>query len=127
MHIEHEPTTRRRLSLTSLIDVIFLLLLFFMLSSTFSKFADVKIGGEQVGKIAAHQEPRILVSMSGEMVRVNGEVLSLEDAVGRISGLVQEEKQNGILLTQPPTTSQQLISALERLNAIPGFSVTVSR
>ena len=34
---------RRRLSMTSLIDVIFLLLLFFMLTSTFSKFSEVEL------------------------------------------------------------------------------------
>ena len=34
------PARRRRLPLTPLIDVIFLLLLFFMLSSTFTRFSD---------------------------------------------------------------------------------------
>ena len=34
---------RKPLSLTSLIDVIFLLLLFFMLTSTFTRFARVEI------------------------------------------------------------------------------------
>ena len=34
---------RRRASITSLIDVIFLLLLFFMLASTFSKFSEIDI------------------------------------------------------------------------------------
>ena len=35
-----------RLSMTSLIDVIFLLLLFFMLTSTFSKFSEVELAAE---------------------------------------------------------------------------------
>ena len=34
---------RRRLSMTSLIDVIFLLLLFFMLTSTFTRFSEVEL------------------------------------------------------------------------------------
>lgn len=36
---------RRRLSIASLIDVIFLLLLFFMLASTFSKFSEIEVAG----------------------------------------------------------------------------------
>ncbi len=38
---------RRRLPLTPLIDVIFLLLLFFMLSSTFLRFSDVEVAAAQ--------------------------------------------------------------------------------
>ena len=34
---------RRRASITSLIDVIFLLLLFFMLASTFSKYSEIEL------------------------------------------------------------------------------------
>ena len=34
---------RRKASITSLIDVIFLLLLFFMLASTFSKFSEIEV------------------------------------------------------------------------------------
>ena len=43
MRLESPGYVRRQISVTSLIDVIFLLLLFFMLSSTFSKFADVEL------------------------------------------------------------------------------------
>ncbi|WP_319529806.1 biopolymer transporter ExbD [uncultured Cohaesibacter sp.] len=38
--------------LTSLIDVIFLLLLFFMLSSTFSKYSQLDLGVSQVSGAA---------------------------------------------------------------------------
>ena len=40
---------RRRLSMTSLIDVIFLLLLFFMLSSTFTRFAELELAAGGTG------------------------------------------------------------------------------
>ncbi len=43
MHISEPLPARRRISLTPLIDVIFLLLMFFMLSSTFARFADLDV------------------------------------------------------------------------------------
>jgi biopolymer transport protein ExbD len=44
MRVEPLPKKHRAISLTPLVDVIFLLLLFFMLSSTFTQFGQVEIG-----------------------------------------------------------------------------------
>ncbi|WP_367714863.1 biopolymer transporter ExbD [Nitratireductor sp. GISD-1A_MAKvit] len=49
---------RKPLSLTSLIDVIFLLLLFFMLSSTFTRFASVEISGGAGFRLRRRQASR---------------------------------------------------------------------
>ena len=43
--MEHRSyKVKKRLALTSLIDIIFLLLLFLMLTSTFSKFSEIELG-----------------------------------------------------------------------------------
>ena len=49
MRVDTPRFARRRLGLTPLIDVIFLLLLFFMLSSTFSRFSQVPVEGGAAG------------------------------------------------------------------------------
>ncbi|HSF64459.1 MAG TPA: biopolymer transporter ExbD [Paracoccaceae bacterium] len=43
---------RRALSLTSLVDVIFLLLIFFMLATTFTRTTDLPLAGGWPGQVA---------------------------------------------------------------------------
>ena len=67
---------RRRLSLTPLIDVIFLLLLFFMLSSTFTPFAELELGAAGPGA-AAPDTPPLFLRVSGEALSLNGRPVAL--------------------------------------------------
>lgn len=62
---------RKRLSMTSLIDVIFLLLLFFMLTSTFSRYAEVELAASGTGGPAADETKPIFVQLSSDALRVN--------------------------------------------------------
>lgn len=82
-----KPRTRRRaVGLTSLIDVIFLLLLFFMLASSFTRYQslDVSSGGEGGG---ADVRPAYLRIHSAEKLDLNGSPLIGTELADRLSGL----------------------------------------
>ncbi|MEO1283127.1 MAG: biopolymer transporter ExbD, partial [Pseudomonadota bacterium] len=49
MRLKAQPQRKFPLSLTPLIDVVFLLLIFFMLASTFLKFSAMPIAGAKGG------------------------------------------------------------------------------
>jgi biopolymer transport protein ExbD len=68
---------RRRLSLTPLIDVIFLLLLFFMLSSTFTPFAELQLGAASAGA-AARDTPPLFLRVTEEALALNGRDVPME-------------------------------------------------
>ena len=72
MRIEAALRRRRPLSLTSLIDVIFLLLLFFMLSSTFTRFASVEITGGPASATASSTPPDVMIRLEEGQWTVNG-------------------------------------------------------
>ncbi|MEL6920006.1 MAG: biopolymer transporter ExbD, partial [Pseudomonadota bacterium] len=68
--------------MTSLIDVIFLLLLFFMLTSTFSKFAEVELSASGAGQDpTAAQVPPVFLRLGEEVLSVNGDVFALDALV----------------------------------------------
>ena len=109
---------RRRLSVTSLIDVIFLLLLFFMLSSTFSRFAEVELSASGAGSASADTPP-LFVQLSPESLTVNGTSQSLE-------GLSLPEGASRVLIAlKADVTAQRLTDLLVALRGIGGLSVTV--
>ncbi len=122
-----EATSRaRRLSLTSLIDVIFLLLLFFMLSSTFTRFAEVEIaGGEAVG--GATGQPDILLRLADEGLTVNGIAVDETALVAELKRLEERGAESAVLLVRGEATSQDLVTTVETVRRDTGLSLSVAR
>jgi biopolymer transport protein ExbD len=127
MRIEAVARRRRPLSLTSLVDVIFLLLLFFMLSSTFTRFATVDVAGGRASADGAAKPPDVLVRLDGESWTVNGLGLGADAAIGEIARLKGAGAERGVLLVRGAVTSQALVSALERIRLESGIEMSVAR
>lgn len=117
---------RRRLSMTSLIDVIFLLLLFFMLTSTFTRFADVELATGGSGGGTSEVAP-VFVQLGPETLRVNGEAVALEDARAALQRLrdTSETAPPVLLALGDGVTAQRLTDALGMLRGVEGVDVTV--
>lgn len=105
--------------MTSLVDVIFLLLLFFMLSSTFSKFAEVELSAASGAGVAAGEAP-IFVQLFADRLTVNG-------AARTLVALEMQPKEGQSLLValQDGVTAQRLTDLLVALRSYPGLSVSV--
>lgn len=127
MRIEIAPVRRRPLSLTPLIDVIFLLLLFFMLSSTFTRFAQVEVTGDAAAAGMAAQTPDILIRLDGEAWQVNGLGADAEAAVAEIRRLQDAGAESAVLLVRGDTTSQELVTAIERIRSETTLNLSIAR
>jgi len=113
--------------MTSLIDVIFLLFLFFMLSSTFVRFAEVEVTGGTASSTTAAQTPDILIRLDGEGWQVNGVSSDPEQALAELRRLQDAGAAKAMLLVREGLSSQDLVSALERIRRETTLSVTVAR
>jgi biopolymer transport protein ExbD len=127
MRIDLPIRRRRPLSLTSLIDIIFLLLLFFMLSSTFTRFAKVEISAGAASAHAAVQAPDILIRLASDRWQINGLPFTHEEALPELKRLQDAGAAKAVLVVRDGVTSQALVSALERIRDGTGLSVTVAR
>lgn len=127
MQIQSQLGRRKKLSLTSLIDVIFLLLLFFMLSSTFSKFSQLKISAQGQGSGAAQQSHVDLVSVDGALIRINGQVVVVGELKSLLSQHDEADMRQAIVTTSLATTTQQLVDILIELSNVDGLAVTIAR
>lgn len=114
------PFKRRPLSVTPLIDVIFLLLLFFMLSSTFSRFGEIELSQATAGP-ATEVTPteRVFVQLGEARLVLNGTEITLD--------ALADEVQTGQVLVSLDTdaTAQRLVDLLVRLRGREGLSVKV--
>ena len=123
-----EGTRRRRLfSLTPLIDVVFLLLLFFMLASTFTRFAavDVTLAG---GSGPAGDAPLVLLTVAGEgRLMLDGEAVEL---AGLGAALKARAAAGPIAVMVRPVgaaASEDVVHALEAARAAEVGAVGLAR
>ncbi|SNR73528.1 biopolymer transporter ExbD [Puniceibacterium sediminis] len=114
----------RRLSVTPLIDIIFLLLLFFMLSSTFSKFAEVPLSSARTGATLASGD-RLFLRLAPDTLSLNGVAMD----IARLPAAITERTGTGappvIVSSAPAVSAQRLTDLLVTLRSIPGAAVNV--
>ena len=114
--------------MTSLIDIIFLLLLFFMLSSTFSRFADVELGATGGGNPGAQASKPAFLKLTAERLLLNGTALSKETLPAEIERLRSVSGVNALILSVDDTaTSQQLVDVLMIARRSPDLSLQIVR
>jgi len=111
--------------MTPLIDVIFLLLLFFMLSSTFTRFAEVEFASARSGSAASSERP-VFLSLAAGSLRLNGSETPLDGLQEALAGHRSGDAALGVLVsTGANVTAQRLTDLLVALRAIPQVTVTV--
>ncbi|WP_171128615.1 MULTISPECIES: biopolymer transporter ExbD [unclassified Ruegeria] len=106
--------------MTPLIDVIFLLLLFFMLTSTFSKFGEIELSNATTGAGASgEQVERVFLQLGAERLDLNGQPVLLD--------VLAEQLEPGQVLVSldDDVTAQRLVDLLVRLRGREGLTVTV--
>lgn len=118
----------RALSMTPLIDVIFLLLLFFMLTSTFTRFAEVPLIQAAAGTIdkADTDTERLFFRLSEAGLSLNGQPLP-EVYAATLAARLNGQDALGLLSVARDATSQSLIETLTELRQVSGLSVAVLR
>lgn len=120
MNLKPGTTEEPELNLTSLIDVVLLLLIFFMVSTTFVDESRIEIQLPQASAEAAPEiktEPiEITITASGEY-RVNGKTLlnnspaTLSAAVSKVAG---ESRDNTVTIrADARTTHQSVVTAMD--------------
>lgn len=114
------PFVRRAASLTPLIDVIFLLLLFFMLSSTFSSYGEIELSQATAGAATpGAPAKRAFVQIGATRLILNGAPITLD--------VLTEQLDSGQVLVSldADASAQRLVNLLVRLRGRDGLTVTV--
>lgn len=114
-----EPSARaRRIALTPLIDVVFILLLFFMLSSSFSREQQIGFATAQSASGPANSEPRRLILTRDGDLRLGERRLPPDSAA--LAAQLAAWRQADALVTlsaEAEVPVQALVSTLDRLTA----------
>lgn len=105
----------RRPSLTPMIDVVFLLLVFFMLAARFG--VDVTLPLSTAGSAAPYEGPPRLVVIDPEGLSLNGISVTLEQLPDRLATLMQARDQAVLVQPRSGVDLQRMIDVIDRLSA----------
>ncbi|MBE1282860.1 MAG: biopolymer transporter ExbD [Rhodobacteraceae bacterium] len=117
-----QPRKPRRPSLTPMIDVVFLLLVFFMLASRFG--LDQVLPLPMAGSGGEYDGPPRLIDISPETVSVNGVTVTEAGLAEAIAPLVKAPSDMLILRGQEGATLQRIVTITDALRAA-GYTAIV--
>ncbi|EAR10806.1 ExbD/TolR family protein [Reinekea blandensis] len=118
MMVELPPPRSSRISMTPLIDVVFILLLFFMLTSSLSAFSQIELtsagAGSTTSVVDADQASRFRVQANGQ-VEYDGQVYDLlSEALSKTLALLAQQDAAVIVSAHPEASVQDLIDLMDR-------------
>jgi len=110
---------RRPVGLTPLIDVIFLLLLFFMLTTTFTRTGEITLTAAGAGSAGL---PPLFLRVAEDAITLNGAALTLDD----LAQALQEAGDTRLLIALADgLRAQRLADVLQALRVVPGVQAQV--
>jgi biopolymer transport protein ExbD len=115
------PRPRRKPSLTPMIDVVFLLLVFFMLAARFGQDMHLSLNVAGEGADAPYRGPPRLVDVLPEGVKVNGVPVAPGDLVAEVAALTERPEDTIVLRARDAASLQRMVEVMQRLKTA-GFS-----
>ena len=112
---------RRRPSLTPIIDVVFLLLVFFMLTSTFTVDRQVNLLSETIYGMSQYDEHPRLIEINNDKLLINGVEADDTVAIKRLEEITLDLSQIIIVQVLGGTSTQRMLDVIESLKSS-GFS-----
>ena len=110
--------------MTSLVDVIFLLLLFFMLTSTFTRFSEVELTSGGSGTATAEARP-LFLQVAPDGLSLNGAPVALAELAEALAADGDAAPRPLLVALRGEVTAQRLTDLLVVLRGVPGVQATV--
>ena len=127
MRVDPGRPRRRRIALTSLIDVIFILLLFFLLTSTFSRFGEIRLATARETAGPVSDSPPVFVRLGPDDLTINGASSTLSDLAPALRVVAPTDGTDLLILVAvaPEVSSQRLVDLLMLLRPLNWANVSV--
>ena len=128
MDFEGRARIHSHLDIAPLIDIVFLLLVFFMLTSTFLVPEAIELELPESSSASVTETMPIVVSLdkTGQLA-LNGEIIGLEQLQMAIEPLLKQDTESAITLKSDAHTEvQQLLKVMDEIRAAGGSNIALA-
>ncbi len=128
MRLDAPASVRRPLALTPLIDVVFLLLLFFMLASTFQKYGEIDLATVGAGAdTATANRPLLLRIHPDGTLDLNAQTVELDGLEKALASAVTDGDTRVLVQVKAGAQTQSMVDVLERVRELGVKQIMLSR
>lgn len=118
MRFSHTPRPKNLISLTPLIDVVFILLVFFMLASSFADWRGLDLALPTPLTTEASLDAALLVEVEAEALSIDGQILDEDQYRAALATLLRETPERRVVLRPVNGASlQRLVAVLDASTA----------
>lgn len=123
-----EIRRRSLISLTPLIDVVFILLVFFMLASSFLDWRSVRLDPPATAGRGHAFDGSMLIDVRSDSLRLSGETMPLDAIAQRLADVVRD-RPDQVVIVRPAedVTLQRALDVLDRLSAVGVSRLSLNR
>ena len=123
------PQRRRTvISLTPLIDVVFILLVFFMLASSFLDWRAIELAAPSTSRGQPSDDTPLLIEVRQEGLRLDGRTLSLDSVAHEVAERLRQEPGQRVLVRPAAGVAlQRAVDVLDRLVAAGAADISLIR
>jgi len=128
MDFEGRARIHSHLDIAPLIDIVFLLLVFFMLTSTFMVPEAIELElPESKSAQATDTKPIVVALNETGQIALNGEIIELDQLQSAIKPLIEESADTSITLKSDASTQvQQLLQVMDEIREAGGTNVALA-
>lgn len=130
MEFERTTGNRRPIGLTSLIDVVFILLFFFMLTTSFVRTESMEISFPTVGEVQEQtaQGGIQIHLLDDNRIFLDQEEMSVQDLKAKLRLMLFEAPERSVLLlSAEKVTVQRLVNVMDDVYLVGGKNVAVAK
>ncbi len=129
MRFGEEPPTGRLIALTPLIDVVFILLVFFMLASSFLDWRAVDLRVSSGVGVAQTAQRALLIRLKEDgSIALRGGAVDAAELEARVKAQVAEDpEQRFVIRPEPAVPLQRAVDMMDLLKSAGAVNVSFSR
>jgi len=128
MNLSTKKTRKVTLNLTSLIDVLFILIIFFTVSSTFLEQPGIELKLPEAESSEGHTAQKIIIYVDRDQnVFLNDEIVSINNLISEVQNLANFQKDKSIILkADTDVTHGMIIRIMDLLRKQGIYKIVVS-
>ena len=129
MLLAPEPRKKSLVNLTPLIDIVFILLIFFMLASNFVRWHAIEINVGEASEVEIDTSTMSIVDIDANMdYRLNNKAISFENIISTLRAKMKNDPKHLIVIQpQDGVHVQVMIDALNEIKIFAANNVSIAK
>lgn len=117
MHIAAPERRRHAISLTPLIDVVFILLVFFMLATSFANWRTISVSTGLASSDSSDRPPAVVHVTVDGVLRYQGDRYAVQELASTLKSARRNDRIAGVVIEPAPKTPLQIsVQVIDRLS-----------